>query len=126
MVDAEIERAAGEYHRHEPADREDEEKHLQRTEHLAAVERPNLASRGVLDTVEPVDRREQEVAHPVADIERRGNLLERAGDRAAARVELVLARGDEACRHPHGDEHQREDGDWCGKAAILYLTPRPL
>ena len=124
MVDAEIEGAGRKDDPHESADRKNEEKHSDRAEHHSLVGRTHLSGFGVLDPVHPVDRREQQSLDAAFEIEWRSHVSERAGDRAAGGVVLVLTRWDEKGRDPNEDEHKRQNGHGRRKSALAHFGVR--
>ena len=126
-MDAEVQRAGGEHHRHESADRKNEKEDLDGAEHRSLIERADHPRPGVPDSVHPVHRREQQILNSAAEIERSGDILERAGDRTAAGVEFVLAGRDEEGGDPHEDQHQGQDGDRRREPALAaFLASRGL
>jgi hypothetical protein len=100
LADRDVERARGEHHRHERADREHEREHAHGTEEPADPEGHHRPGLGVLEAVEAVDRRQEEIADPVAEVLRGVDLLEGAGRRDAVLVVLVRARRNQECRDP--------------------------
>ena len=62
-------RAPGrEHHRHERADREDEREHADRAEEAADAKGPDEAGLRVLEPVEAVDGRQEEVVDTLAEV----------------------------------------------------------
>ena len=105
--DSRLDGSGGHRHAQEAADHDDEQRDVDGSEQGAVVVVADVAL-GVLDPVEPVDRRCQRVDQDPLRVP--GDLVVGAGDRRACLVELVGARRDEPGGDRHQDDQREQDG----------------